>query len=79
MLAILGYHHGEGVPRCSRAASPADTMHVILGMLWHVEIDDVADVGDVESARGNVSSDQHLILTVPETFERAFPLGLGSV
>ena len=69
VLAILGHHDGEGVPGCSRAAGPADTMHVILGMLWHVEIDNVADVGNVQSARGDVGGNEHLVLPVPESLE----------
>ena len=50
MPRILGNHDGEGVAARFRAARAADAMDVIFRMLRHVVVDDVADIGDVQSA-----------------------------
>ena len=79
MLTILGHHDSEGIPGGCGTACPANAMDVVLGMLRHVVVDDMADVGNVQSTRGDVGGDQNLIFSIPEAVERAFPLGLGSV
>ena len=53
---------GEGFARASGAAGAADAVDVVLGMDRHVEIEDVADVGNVEAARGDVGCDEQLQL-----------------
>ncbi len=65
---ILGHHDGEGVAGVLRAAGAPDAVDVILGMLRHVVVDDVADVRDVQAARGDVRGDEHLVFAVAETF-----------
>jgi hypothetical protein len=59
-------------PTASRAAGAADAVDIILGMLRHVVVDDVADVGDVDAARGDVGGDHDLVLAVAKTFQRLF-------
>ena len=63
-------------PVCSARPGAADAVDVILRMLRHVVVDDVADVRDVQAARGDVRGDEHLVFAVAETFQRllAFPL-----
>src|SRR5262245_29384498 len=39
------------------ATGAADAVHVIVGMIRHVEIEDVADIRDVEAARRDVGRD----------------------
>jgi len=51
---VFRHHDGERVTRRLSAARPSDTMHIVLGMLRHIVVDDVADVGDVESARCDI-------------------------
>ena len=54
-------------------------MDVILRVLRHVVVDDVADVLDVQSARGDVGGHQHLEAAVTEAAQRLLPLALRAV
>src|SRR5438034_1993734 len=54
----------------SGAAGTADAMHVVVGMMRYVEIEDVADGGNVEAAGGNIGGDQQRDLTLAELIER---------
>ena len=54
------------LPERPGAAGAADAVDVILGVDRHVEVEDVADVRDVEAARGDVRGDQQLQLAVAE-------------
>ena len=58
VLALLGAHQRERVARRVHAAGAADAVHVVLGRVRHVEVDDVRDVVDVDAARGDVGRDQ---------------------
>ena len=55
----------------ARAAGAADAVHVILGDVRQVVVDDVRQRLDVEAARGDVGRDQHADLARLETLERA--------
>ena len=79
VAGVLGGHDGEGVAAGLGAAGAPDAMDVILGMLRHVVVDDVADVGDVESARGDVRGDEHLEFAVAKTFQRLLAFALRAV
>ena len=59
-----------------RASRPADAVHVVLGLLRHVVVDDVRDPGDVEPALRDVGGDEHAHLAVLEVLERARALRL---
>ena len=48
-------------------------------MLGHVVIDDVADVGDVQPARGDVRGDEHFKAAGAETLQGLLALALGAV
>ena len=39
-------------------------MHVVFRMLRHIVVDDVADVGDVEPATGDVRGDEHFVFAI---------------
>ena len=58
MLARLG--EGDRHALASGAAGAADAMHVGLGRLGDIEVDDVGDVLDVEPARRHVGRDEHI-------------------
>src|SRR5262245_22096360 len=60
-------------------AGAADAMHVIVGMVRHVEIEDVADVRNVETARRDVRRDQEAHVALAEGVERRHALGLAHV
>ena len=66
---VLGDHDGEGVAAVLRAARAANAMDVILRMLRHVVVDDVAHVRDVQSARGDVRGDEHFVFAFAETLQ----------
>jgi hypothetical protein len=54
----------------SGTAGAADAMDVVVGVMRHVEIEDVTDGGDIEAARGDVGSDQEWDFTFAELIER---------
>ena len=60
----------------ARATGPADAMDVRVGRGRNVEVDDVRDVFDIESARGHVGRDQYVRGPGPEAVEHAIPLFL---
>src|SRR5262245_60824130 len=60
-------------------AGAADAMHVIVRMVRHVEIEDVADVRNVETARRNIRRDQQAHVAFAEGVERRHALGLAHV
>ena len=66
-------------PLASRAARAADAMDVILRMLRHVVVDDVAHVRDVQSARGDVRGDEHFEAAIAKTAQRLFAFALRAV
>ncbi len=45
-------------------------MDVVVGVVRYVEVEDVADGGNVEPARGDVGGDQQRDFTVAELVER---------
>ena len=48
-------------------------------MLRHVVVDDVAHVGDVQPARGDVGGDEHFEAAVAEAAQGLLALALGAV
>src|SRR5690242_1645681 len=56
---ILGAHQRHRFAFRARAAGAADAVHVVLGDMRQVEVDDVRQRLDVEAARGDVGRDQH--------------------
>src|SRR5580704_7565591 len=61
---------GDGGAVSPGAAGAADAVHVVVGMDRHVEIIDVADVGNIEAARGDVGGDQQRNFVLAELLER---------
>src|SRR5215831_11592103 len=56
-LAVGGGDDGDGGAALAGAAGAADAMHVVVGMMRHVEVEDMTDVGNVETAGRHVGSD----------------------
>src|SRR5262249_25560500 len=86
-LADELFYRGDGLVvggggdryRCAAAAGPAraaDAMNIIIGMMRHVEIEDVAHIGDVEAAGGHVGGDQQGHLVLAKLVERRHARGL---
>ena len=78
-LLIDARDDGQRLARLAGAAGAADAMDVILGMMGRVVIDDVADVGNVEAARGDVGADEQLDLAVAERVERGHARALVEI
>ena len=76
---FFAVHKREGVADILRAAGAADPVHVILGMLGHVVVDNVADAGDVEAACGDIGGDHDFVFAALESFERFNTFALGAV
>jgi len=76
---LVGRDEGQRVARrlCARRAS--DAVDVVLGALRQVEVDHVAQVLDVDAARGDVGRDQHGEAPRAEPGQRLRALRLGAV
>src|SRR5437763_136918 len=61
------------------AAGAADPVHVGLGVLGALVVDDVGDAGDVDAASGDVGGDQHVDLLRPERAQRLLAGALAEV
>src|SRR5215831_14576250 len=61
---------GDGGAAASRAAGAADAMYVVVGVMRNVEVEDVADGGNVEAARGDVGCNQQRDFVLAELIER---------
>src|SRR5437899_2849569 len=77
--AILWRCDGKGAALEPGTAGTADTMNIVLGMDRHVEIEDVRQALDVETARRNIARDQQADLVVLEALKRLGALGLRHV
>src|SRR3954451_14037801 len=58
------------------AAGAANAVHVILRMDWHVEIDDMRDIGNVEAASRDVRTNEEIDVPGLERVERSHPRAL---
>mmetsp|Transcript_54239 Transcript_54239/g.117277 ORF Transcript_54239/g.117277 Transcript_54239/m.117277 type:complete len:215 (-) Transcript_54239:1229-1873(-) len=56
--ATLLVHKCDGHPLPACAASTADTVHVVVQLLWHVKIHHKCHVRDIETSCSNVSGDK---------------------
>src|SRR5262249_21308639 len=79
VAGVLGHHQRECIAGSLHPARPANAMNVVLRMLWHVVVDDVADIGDVQPARGDVGRHEHLEAALAEAAQRLLALALGAV
>ena len=74
-MSSIGARVGAGDDRqrdaaLAGAARAADAVDIVLGVMRRVVIDHMADVGNVEPARGDVGADEQLDLIVAERVER---------
>jgi hypothetical protein len=60
LLLFLGGDERKGVADRIDASGPPDPMHVVLGGMRHVVVDDVGDSLDIDAARRDVGRDQDL-------------------
>ena len=72
-------HEQDGVALAPGATGPADAMHVRLGVVRNIEIDDVADSLHVQAAGRHVGGHQDIELAVLQARDGALALGLGDI
>lgn len=71
-----GFRTGCRIDKCrgdSRAAAPprsSDSMHIVLNLAWHVVVDDVLNVWQVETLGRNVCRHEHVLFLCPEAVNR---------
>ena len=70
---------GDRDSGCTGAGRSSDAVHVGLGIDRHVVIDDVRDVVDIDTSRGDIGRDQHRDASTPEGIHRLGPHVLGLV
>ena len=68
--------HGDCGAGAAGTAGTADAMYVVIGMMRHVEIEDVADGGNIKAAGGDIGSNQQRDLTFAELIQRRGSRGL---
>src|SRR5205814_8546055 len=73
---LVRRHESVRVPGCRGAARPTDTVHVVLGLLRNIIVDDVRNARDIEAALGDVGRHEDTDLTGFEVVERPRPFAL---
>ena len=61
---------------CSKAGRTSDAMHIVRRLLRQVKIDDVSDIGNMETARCHVCCYENGYFTIMETPHQRLPLFL---
>src|SRR5690625_2913731 len=69
----------DGVPAGPGTCRTADAVHVIFRILGQVEIDDVADLGDMQSASRDIGRDENRQFTALELAEQLLALVLRDI
>ena len=78
VCVVLG-HEGERPAGLARAARAPDAVDIVLGVHGHVEVHDVAHVGDVDAAGEDVGGNEDVTATVAEGAQGALALVLAAV
>ena len=65
-LALIGADEQVGDAVLAHASGPADPVDVVLRIVGHVVVDDVADALDIDAAADDVGGDQHRDLPASE-------------
>src|SRR5689334_11863242 len=79
VLAVLGRGEHEGAALPPGPAGAADPVHIIFGVVRHIEAEDVRQALDIEPARRDVAGDEEPDFVVLETLQRLGPLGLRHI
>jgi hypothetical protein len=64
-------HQRHGAPGCTGARGAADAVHVVLGHVRQLVVDDLRQLLDVETSRGDLGGHQRRELAVLEVRQRA--------
>ena len=69
----------DGIAFGAGAGRTADAVHVVGSILRQVEIEDVADVRNMQAARGHIGGDQHREISIVKVTQEAQALGLRHI
>ncbi len=78
-IALVLVAERDRAARRARAAGAADAVHIRLGHVGELEVDDVGDAVDVDAARGDVGRDEDADRAAAEALERALARALRLV
>ena len=70
-LAVNRRNDGDRRAAQACAAGTTDAVDVVVGVVRHVKIEDMADRGNIETARSHVRSDQDCDIALAERFKRS--------
>ena len=70
VVGVFRRDERERITHRHRTTGAANAMNIIFGILWNIVIDNMRDAGDVDTARGDVGSDHHLVFSALKTGER---------
>lgn len=70
---------GDGVAVALGSGCSSDAMHIILGIAWHVVVDNGVDVVDVDASRHDVGCHEHVDGSAFEAIHDFVALGLREV
>ena len=73
-MFISGGDQCKGFSAVFRSGGTSDTMDVVLGVMRDVIIDDKRHIGDVDTSRDHIGSDEDRHLTIPEIQHHLVPL-----
>ena len=76
---VLGNHQCKGVPFGFGAASPADAVDIVFGVLGNIVIDDVTDFCDIDSARRDIRRHKETEFTLAKTAQGLVAFALTAV
>src|SRR5262245_26821780 len=79
LLEVLACHDGKCVAHAQCTAGAADAMNIVFGMVRHVEVNDMADLLDIDAARGDIGGDHHFVTAIAKAVERLLALALRAV
>ena len=66
-------------PLSTGPGCPSNAVHVVLGDVRQIEVDDVANIIDIDPARGDVGRNEGIDRTCPKTGQRPVPSTLTLV
>ena len=72
----MGFYQADGAATVAGTAGTADAMNIDIGAVGHVVVDDVADVGQVDTPGGHVGGDEEGHFTFVELADRLDALAL---
>jgi hypothetical protein len=79
IIVLIGRNERESIPYFAGPRRPPNAVDVVIRSLRHVEVHDMPQRLDVNSARRDVSRYENLVMSAPETRERGGPLRLRAV